>query len=92
MQSADKGPSIFLYLILSALFGGTCYFVYKTWIETLFPQTRPVRKPRKQEAPEPVAPAPEATSTGYDESWIPESHLQRPAGKRSKTAGGGKRA
>ncbi|KAL8735924.1 MAG: hypothetical protein Q9166_000486 [cf. Caloplaca sp. 2 TL-2023] len=31
---------IFLYLFLLAVFGGTCYFIYKTWISTLFPQKR----------------------------------------------------
>ncbi|OCK75640.1 hypothetical protein K432DRAFT_446565 [Lepidopterella palustris CBS 459.81] len=31
---------IFLYLILSAAFGGTVYFIYTTWITTLFPQKR----------------------------------------------------
>lgn len=32
--------SIFLYLILLAAFGGTCYFIYNTWITTLFPQKK----------------------------------------------------
>ena len=32
--------SIFLYLFLAAAFGGTIYFVYITWITTLFPQKR----------------------------------------------------
>lgn len=32
--------SIFLYLFLAAAFGGTCYFIYNTWITTLFPQKR----------------------------------------------------
>ncbi|TKX22106.1 translocon-associated protein (TRAP), alpha subunit [Elsinoe australis] len=31
---------IFLYLILAAAFGGTCYFIYNTWITTFFPQKR----------------------------------------------------
>ncbi|KAI9816878.1 MAG: hypothetical protein M1827_001523 [Pycnora praestabilis] len=31
---------IFLYLILAAIFGGTSYFIYNTWIATLFPQKR----------------------------------------------------
>jgi hypothetical protein len=33
-------PSIFLYLFLAGLFGSTCYFIYSTWISTLFPQKR----------------------------------------------------
>ena len=32
--------SIFLYLVLLAGFVGTIYFIYSTWITTLFPQTR----------------------------------------------------
>ena len=31
---------IFLYLFLLAAFTGTCYFIYSTWISTLFPQKR----------------------------------------------------
>ncbi|MCJ1453870.1 hypothetical protein MMC28_004219 [Mycoblastus sanguinarius] len=31
---------VFLYIFLGALFGGTCYFIYSTWISTLFPQKR----------------------------------------------------
>lgn len=31
---------IFLYLILGALFVGTSYFIYNTWITTLFPQQK----------------------------------------------------
>ncbi|KAI9793909.1 MAG: hypothetical protein M1816_007161 [Peltula sp. TS41687] len=35
---------IFLYLVLLAAFGGTAYYVYKTWISTLFPQTQNRRR------------------------------------------------
>ncbi|OCL12586.1 hypothetical protein AOQ84DRAFT_311961 [Glonium stellatum] len=31
---------IFLYAVLLAAFGGTVYFIYNTWITTLFPQKR----------------------------------------------------
>ncbi|KAL9066205.1 MAG: hypothetical protein Q9161_007731 [Pseudevernia consocians] len=31
---------VFLYLFLGAAFAGTCYFIYSTWISTLFPQKR----------------------------------------------------
>ena len=36
----DTILSIFLYLILAASLGGTAYFVYSTWISTLFPQKK----------------------------------------------------
>jgi len=36
----DHFTSVFLYLFLGAAFGGTCYFIYSTWITTLFPQKR----------------------------------------------------
>jgi hypothetical protein len=32
--------SIFIYLLLAAIFGGTLLFIYNTWIKTLFPQTK----------------------------------------------------
>ncbi|KAK4982576.1 Increased recombination centers protein 22 [Elasticomyces elasticus] len=31
---------IFLYLVLSSVFAGTCYSICTTWISTLFPQKR----------------------------------------------------
>jgi len=37
---ANPNNSVFLYLFLGAAFGGTCYFIYSTWISTLFPQKR----------------------------------------------------
>ncbi|KAG9228327.1 signal sequence receptor alpha chain [Amylocarpus encephaloides] len=96
---------IFLYLVLLAGFGGTLYFVYKTWIETLFPQTRRGGKggerARKSSAGSKKAIDPKdqvsvigadgpAVTTGalaqkaYDESWIPEGHINRPSAKRVK--------
>ena len=39
-SSANRYNSVFLYLFLGAAFGGTCYFIYSTWITTLFPQKR----------------------------------------------------
>ncbi|KAI9741558.1 MAG: hypothetical protein M1818_004364 [Claussenomyces sp. TS43310] len=94
---------IFLYLFLAAAFSGTLYFVYKTWIETLFPQTRRGGKggerakrssggSKKAVAPEDQvsvigADGPAVTSgalaqKAYDESWIPEHHINRPTAKR----------
>ncbi|KAK7516497.1 hypothetical protein IWZ03DRAFT_415022 [Phyllosticta citriasiana] len=31
---------LFLYFVLASLFAGTCYFIYNTWITTLFPQKK----------------------------------------------------
>jgi hypothetical protein len=87
--------SIFLYLVLTAAFGGTLYFVYKTWIEALFPQAkRAPRTPKKAkksaEVDAPLSGSESATTTGsgkgYDESWIPEHHINRPSAKRVKSA------
>lgn len=95
-----KCCSIFLYLFLTGLFGATMYFVYKTWIEALFPQARPAKvasgkKARKAEI-EPLSGSESAgaTSTGadkdYDESWIPNHHINRPVAKRVKSGASGK--
>ncbi|WPG99289.1 Hypothetical protein R9X50_00210200 [Acrodontium crateriforme] len=90
---------IFLYLFLGAAFGGTCYFIYSTWISTLFPQKkgrglggerakRTTTGVKKVSPTEQVAvvgadgPAVAASSTSYDESWIPASILKRPEPKR----------
>ncbi|KAJ6438661.1 PGA2-like protein [Purpureocillium lavendulum] len=86
---------IFLYLVLSAAFAGTLYFVYKTWIEALFPQakrTKPARKSKKVADADAAAlsgPETPASATGvsksYDESWIPDHHINRPVAKRVKS-------
>ncbi|OAA52025.1 signal sequence receptor alpha chain [Metarhizium rileyi] len=91
-------PSIFLYLVLSAAFAGTLYFVYKTWIEALFPQakrTKPASSgPRKAkkladaDADATLSGSESAVATGsktYDESWIPDHHINRPVAKRVKS-------
>lgn len=39
-MTANHLYSIFLYLVLLGAFGGTVYFIYNTWITTLFPQKR----------------------------------------------------
>jgi hypothetical protein len=40
VQRLTSLSSVFLYLVLLGAFGGTAYFVYNTWITTLFPQKR----------------------------------------------------
>lgn len=92
--------SIFLYLVLLAGFSGTLYFVYKTWIEALFPQKRKSKGGEhrtKRPAAEPVSPSADASgaATGasqkaYDESWIPDHIINRPKAKRVQSGASGK--
>jgi hypothetical protein len=100
LQIADNRTmnSIFLYLTLAAAFGGLCYFIYTTWITTLFPQKRRggkggERAKRSSGGTKKVDPADQvsvvgadgpavASGTAYDESWIPAGHLKRPEAKR----------
>ncbi|EFQ28122.1 signal sequence receptor alpha chain [Colletotrichum graminicola M1.001] len=89
---------IFLYLFLSGAFAGTLYFVYKTWIEALFPQAKKAKSSKKARTVSVTVPladsdaTAEATSTGkgYDESWIPDHHINRPVAKRVKSGASGK--
>ncbi|RMX80649.1 hypothetical protein D0867_16308 [Hortaea werneckii] len=90
---------IFLYIFLAAAFGGTCYFIYNTWITTLFPQKKRggkggERAKKSSGGSKPVDPADQASvvgadgpavttgAKGYDESWIPAGHIQRPEARR----------
>ena len=96
--------SIFLYLFLLAAFAGTCYFIYNTWITTLFPQKRRggkggERAKRSAGGSKKVDPADQVSVLGadgpavtsgakaYDESWIPQHHINRPEAKRVKSGG-----
>ncbi|KAF6831856.1 signal sequence receptor alpha chain [Colletotrichum plurivorum] len=88
---------IFLYLFLTGAFAGTLYFVYKTWIEALFPQAKKAKATKKVRQVSVTVPVAEtdaavASSTGksYDESWIPEHHINRPVAKRVKSGASGK--
>ncbi|KAL0944128.1 signal sequence receptor alpha chain [Colletotrichum truncatum] len=88
---------IFLYLFLTGAFAGTLYFVYKTWIEALFPQAKKAKTSKKARQVSVTVPladsdAPVATSTGkdYDEAWIPDHHINRPVAKRVKSGASGK--
>ncbi|KAI1753490.1 hypothetical protein F4782DRAFT_77977 [Xylaria castorea] len=86
---------IFLYLFLSAAFAGTCYFVYKTYVEAFFPQTKKPRAPKKAKPTfeEPLSGG-EGTASGndkgFDASWIPADHLNRPTARRVKSSASGK--
>jgi hypothetical protein len=100
--NANASSSIFLYLVLLGAFGGTVYFIYNTWITTLFPQKKRggkggERAKRSSGGSKPVDPkdqvsvvgadGPAVTSgaKGYDASWIPAQHLQRPEAKRVRS-------
>ncbi|KAH9883349.1 hypothetical protein F4778DRAFT_775290 [Xylariomycetidae sp. FL2044] len=72
----DPRCNIFLYLFLTTAFGGACYFVYKTYIEAFFPQAKRTKTPKK--------------AKGYDESWIPTEHLNRPTARRVKSGASAK--
>lgn len=88
---------IFLYLVLSAVFAGTLYFVYKNWIEALFPQAKRAKpssagkKAKKMSSDADAALSGSesvGTATGsktYDESWIPDHHINRPVAKRIRS-------
>lgn len=89
--------------MLAGAFSGTCYFIYITWITTLFPQMAPRgkggdRAKRSSGGTKKVDPAEQvsvigadgpAVTTGakFDESWIPAGHIQRPEAKRAKSGG-----
>ena len=89
--------SIFLYVFLTGVFGATLYFVYKTWIEALFPQAKRAPAARKVRKAPVVAEtvAAEALSgnesagagagSDFDASWIPAHHINRPVAKRVKS-------
>ncbi|KAI1853429.1 hypothetical protein JX265_012720 [Neoarthrinium moseri] len=86
---------IFLYLVLGAAFAGTSYFVYKTYIEAFFPQTKKAKAPKKTKVieKEPLSGG-EGAATGadYDESWIPQGHINRPVAKRVKSGASAKKS
>ncbi|KKA28354.1 hypothetical protein TD95_000199 [Thielaviopsis punctulata] len=86
---------LFLYLVMAATFGGIGYFVYKTWIEALFPAAPKRAVKAKKAVPVIIEPTSgdesgAATGSGYDESWIPNHHINKPVSKRVK--GKGKKA
>ncbi|KAF2004273.1 hypothetical protein P154DRAFT_485430 [Amniculicola lignicola CBS 123094] len=99
-KTLTRVSSIFLYLVLLGAFGGTLYFVYNTWITTLFPQKKRggkggERAKKSSQGTKKVEPAeqvavdgadgPAVTSSKFDASWIPAAHLQRPEAKRVRS-------
>ncbi|KAF7865740.1 hypothetical protein EAF04_005905 [Stromatinia cepivora] len=99
---------IFLYLVLLAATGATLFFVYKTWIEALFPQTRKGGKGGERAkrssggskkavdvkdqvsvigADGPAVTTQSLAQQAYDESWIPDHHINRPSARRVKSGG-----
>jgi len=94
-RNTNSRSRIFLYLFLGALFGGTCWFIYRTWVRQLFPHGKKpaakTSKAKKADAPKPAAAdAADAAAAAsgakpYDESWIPPQHLQRPEAKRVRS-------
>ncbi|KAK9434234.1 hypothetical protein V1505DRAFT_359584 [Lipomyces doorenjongii] len=72
---------IFLYLILSGIFGVGGYYVYNTYVKSYFAPKNTSGKKRAK-AVTPVTPSSTTAETtgsaakGYDESWIPEHHLR----------------
>ncbi|KAH7139135.1 hypothetical protein B0J11DRAFT_516137 [Dendryphion nanum] len=92
---------LFLYVVLLGAFAGTVYFIYQTWITTLFPQKKRggkggERAKRSSAGTKKVEPTEQvavvgadgpAVTTGskYDASWIPATHLQRPEAKRVRS-------
>ncbi|KAF2466194.1 uncharacterized protein BDR25DRAFT_294333 [Lindgomyces ingoldianus] len=66
---------IFLYLVLLSAFGGTVYFIYNTWITTLFPQKRRggkggERVKRSSTGSKKVDPSDQAAVVGADGSAV----------------------
>lgn len=78
---ADNCASLFLYLILTAFVGGCGYLVYNTWLASVVP------KKRRPEIVKVAASQTPALATGakYDESWIPEHHIKKPAAQRTNS-------
>jgi hypothetical protein len=83
---------LFLYLLLGGGFIGTIYFIYNTWAKAFFTPQRQPRSKRERKATVPSAGLSsgdeKATTTGakgYDESWIPANHLNRPEARRIRS-------
>ncbi|KAG1747113.1 uncharacterized protein EDB91DRAFT_1245561 [Suillus paluster] len=67
------------YLIVFAAFVGLSYAAYNAYV----PSSKPKRK-RPAEVGAPVGTVTATGSSGYQEEWIPEHHLKKTKGKKTK--------
>lgn len=68
------------YLIVFAVLAGASYTAYNAYI----PSQKPRRK-RPTEVSAPVGTVTASGSSGYQEEWIPEHHLKKTKGKKTKS-------
>lgn len=68
------------YLIVLAALGGVSYTAYNAYV----PSQKPKRK-RAAQVSAPVGTVTASGSGGYQEEWIPEHHLKKTKGKRTKS-------
>ncbi|KAK9474419.1 uncharacterized protein V1510DRAFT_401501 [Dipodascopsis tothii] len=73
---------LFLYVVLTAVFGGSGYFAYQKFGKPYLKARAKAQKQKEGVKPRVArkSPTPVASTTGsdakYDESWIPEHHLR----------------
>ncbi|KAI6099699.1 hypothetical protein F5141DRAFT_391673 [Pisolithus sp. B1] len=72
------------YLIVAAMLGGASYYAYLTY----FPALKVKNPKRRQEGSAPAATTTGASTTGYDEDWIPEHHLKKPKARKTAVSSG----
>ncbi|KAG1882231.1 hypothetical protein F4604DRAFT_1577643, partial [Suillus subluteus] len=68
------------YLIVFAALGGVSYAAYSAYV----PSQKPKRK-RPTQVSAPVGTVTASGSGGYQEEWIPEHHLKKTKGKKTKS-------
>jgi hypothetical protein len=71
------------YLVIAGILGGATYFVYLS----LFPPPKKQRVKRQVPAPGSEPAADTASSTGYQEEWIPVHHLKKSKTGKAATSG-----